>query len=76
MPAFAEKSDSLGAKLVTFYSQQAEGVPSHQALVVVLDPRTGSLQAVRSEQGLGRGDSRQGENFFLSAPDCGRCGHY
>ena len=52
MPAFAEKSDSLGAKLVTFYSQQAEGIPSHQAIVVVLDPRTGSLQAVRSEQGF------------------------
>jgi thiomorpholine-carboxylate dehydrogenase len=46
MPAFAEKSDSLGAKLVTFYSQQAEGVPSHQAIVVVLDPQTGSLQAI------------------------------
>ena len=52
MPAFAEKSDSLGAKLVTFYSQQAEGVPSHQAIVVVLDPQTGSLQAVCSEQCL------------------------
>ena len=46
MPAYIDKSDSLGAKLVTFYSQQVEGVPSHQAIVVVLDPQTGSLQAV------------------------------
>ena len=46
MPAYSSKSDSLGAKLVTFYSQQMEGIPSHQAIVVVLDPRTGSLQAV------------------------------
>ena len=48
MPAFSSQSDSLGAKLVTFYSQQVEGIPSHQAIVVVLDPRTGSLQAVSS----------------------------
>lgn len=50
MPAYSSKSDSLGAKLVTFYSQQVEGIPSHQAIVVVLDPRTGSLQAVRPQQ--------------------------
>ena len=46
MPAYSSRSDSLGAKLVTFYPQQIEGVPSHQAIVVVLDPRTGTLQAV------------------------------
>ena len=46
MPAYATQSDSLGAKLVTLYSQQVEGIPSHQGIVIVLDPRTGSLQAV------------------------------
>ncbi|CAI7994615.1 Ketimine reductase mu-crystallin [Geodia barretti] len=46
MPAYSSKSDSLGAKLVTFYPHQIEGVPSHQAIVIVLDPRTGTLQAI------------------------------
>lgn len=50
MPAFSQNSDSLGAKLVTFYPQQKEGIPSHQAIVVVLDPQTGSLLAVSEMQ--------------------------
>lgn len=31
---------------MTFYSHQIEGLPSHRAIVMVFDPRTGSLQAV------------------------------
>ena len=46
MPAFSRNSDSLGAKLVMFYMQQKEGIPSHQAIVVVLEPQTGTLLAV------------------------------
>ena len=48
MPAFSRLSNGLGAKLVTFYTGNAQrGIPSHQAIITVFDPATGTLQAVR-----------------------------
>ena len=49
MPAFSRLSGGLGAKLVTVYPHNAEkGIPSHQGIVTVFDPSTGTLQAVRT----------------------------
>jgi len=48
MPAYvADGSDSLGAKLVTFFLSNAKrGIPTHFATIVLLDPETGKLQAI------------------------------
>ena len=47
MPAFLEAGPVMGAKLVTVFHQNARsGRPTHQAVIVLLDALTGSLQAV------------------------------
>ncbi|XP_065826754.1 ketimine reductase mu-crystallin-like [Oscarella lobularis] len=49
MPAYSKESESssLGAKLVSFYSGNADlGLPTHTATIVLLDPRTGALLAI------------------------------
>ena len=47
MPAYCREANSLAAKLVTFYSGNADkGLPSHQAIVAVFQPSTGTLLAV------------------------------
>ncbi len=47
MPAYIEQPPSLGAKLVTIFSDNhARGLPSHLASIVLLDSDTGSLLAL------------------------------
>ncbi|XP_065416045.1 ketimine reductase mu-crystallin isoform X2 [Chrysemys picta bellii] len=47
MPAYSAKDDALTTKLVTFYEHKKDSsVPSHQAIVLLFDPRNGSLKAV------------------------------
>ncbi|XP_043379477.1 ketimine reductase mu-crystallin isoform X2 [Chelonia mydas] len=47
MPAYSAKDDALTTKLVTFYEHKKDSsVPSHQATVLLFDPRNGSLKAV------------------------------
>lgn len=47
MPAHIRTSDSLGAKLVTvFQGNHALGLPGHQAVILLFDANTGSLDAV------------------------------
>ena len=44
MPAFAREPAALGAKLVTVFGANIdEGLPSHLASIVLLDPETGAL---------------------------------
>lgn len=47
MPAYVPNPGSLGAKLVTVFSGNlAKQLPSHLATILLLDPETGSLQAL------------------------------
>jgi ornithine cyclodeaminase len=47
MPAALDAPAAVGAKLVTVYHRNHErGLPSHLATIVLLDPRTGALQAI------------------------------
>jgi ornithine cyclodeaminase len=47
MPAFSAADHALGAKLVTLFGGNTRtGLPTHLALVILLDERTGQLQAV------------------------------
>jgi ornithine cyclodeaminase/alanine dehydrogenase-like protein (mu-crystallin family) len=47
MPAWLEAGPAMGAKLVTVYhANGALGLPTHQAVVVLLDAETGALLAV------------------------------
>lgn len=47
MPAYSAVDDALTTKLVTFYEHKKDSsVPSHQATVLLFDPRNGSLKAV------------------------------
>lgn len=47
MPGFIEDPPALGAKLVTVYGgNAAQGLPSHLATIVLLDPATGELRAL------------------------------
>jgi ornithine cyclodeaminase len=47
MPAYVASPETLGAKLVTVYqSNAAQGLPTHLATIVLLEPRTGALQAI------------------------------
>ena len=47
MPAYSATDDALTTKLVTFYEHKKDSsVPSHQATVLLFDPRNGSLKAV------------------------------
>ena len=47
MPAYVGSPETLGAKLVTVYqSNAAQGLPTHLATIVLLEPGTGALQAV------------------------------
>ena len=56
MAAYSRLSNGLGAKLVTFYTDNAQrGIPSHQAIITVFDPATGTLQAVRRGDRILRG---------------------
>jgi ornithine cyclodeaminase len=47
MPACMSEPASLGTKLVTvFHGNDARGLPSHLATIVLHDPETGALQAI------------------------------
>jgi len=47
MPAYTESGPVMGAKLVTVYHENAHrALPTHQAVIVLLDAETGTLQAV------------------------------
>jgi ornithine cyclodeaminase/alanine dehydrogenase-like protein (mu-crystallin family) len=47
MPAFIPDPPALGTKLVSvFGTNKAEGLPTHLATIVLLDPRTGELLAL------------------------------
>jgi len=47
MPAYMPQPARLGAKLVTVFSgNEARGLPSHLATILLLDPDTGALQAI------------------------------
>ena len=47
MPAYVNQPPIIGAKLVTVFSTNVErGLDTHQALIVLLDPDTGTLQAL------------------------------
>jgi alanine dehydrogenase len=47
MPAYVPNSGSLGAKLVTVFADNpSKQLPSHLATILLLDPETGSLQAL------------------------------
>ncbi len=47
MPAYSRRSNALAVKLVTLYGRNAErGIPTHQGIINVFDPETGTLQAV------------------------------
>jgi ornithine cyclodeaminase len=47
MPAYLPQPARLGAKLVTVFSgNEARGLPSHLATILLLDPDTGALQAM------------------------------
>ncbi|XP_027526734.1 ketimine reductase mu-crystallin [Neopelma chrysocephalum] len=47
MPAYSAADDALTTKLVTFYEHLKDSsAPSHQATVLLFDPRNGSLKAV------------------------------
>jgi ornithine cyclodeaminase len=47
MPAYLPQPARLGAKLVTvFGGNEARGLPSHLATILLLDPDTGALQAI------------------------------
>uniref|UniRef100_A0A8C0G0A1 Ketimine reductase mu-crystallin n=1 Tax=Chelonoidis abingdonii TaxID=106734 RepID=A0A8C0G0A1_CHEAB len=49
MPAYSSKDDALTTKLVTFYEHKKDSsVPSHQATILLFDPRNGSLKTVSS----------------------------
>jgi alanine dehydrogenase len=47
MPAYVPSTSSLGAKLITvFESNRKRSLPTHFALVLLLDPETGALRAL------------------------------
>ncbi|XP_032297506.1 ketimine reductase mu-crystallin isoform X3 [Coturnix japonica] len=47
MPAYSAADDALSTKLVTFYEPRGDSAaPSHQATVLLFDPRCGALRAV------------------------------
>ena len=47
MPAYIPAPASMGAKLVTVFGENHhKGLPSHLATILLLDPDTGSLQAI------------------------------
>jgi len=47
MPAYMPQPARLGAKLVTvFGGNEARGLPSHLATIILLDPDTGALEAI------------------------------
>jgi alanine dehydrogenase len=47
MPAYVNEPPTMGAKVVTvFNSNTARGLHTHQALILLLDPDTGTLQAL------------------------------
>ena len=47
MPAYVPSPGTLGAKLVTVFSENpAKQLPSHLASILLLDPETGALQAL------------------------------
>ena len=51
MPAYCYSSNCLGTKVLTLYTDnQRKGIPNIQAIVVQMDPSTGSVIAVRTNK--------------------------
>jgi ornithine cyclodeaminase len=51
MPAYVRSPAALGAKLVTKFDHNAQfGLPSHLAIIALLDPKTGALTALLDGQ--------------------------
>jgi ornithine cyclodeaminase len=49
MPAYSRGANSLGTKLVTLFpDNDKKGIPSHLAIILLLNASTGQLQAVRN----------------------------
>jgi alanine dehydrogenase len=47
MPAYVDQPATMGAKIVTVFNSNIDrGLPSHLAMIVLLDPDTGALQAL------------------------------
>src|SRR5262245_37353115 len=47
MPAHIPSPAAMGAKLVTVYgSNPAKGLPSHLAIIILLSPETGAVEAI------------------------------
>jgi alanine dehydrogenase len=47
MPAYVRQPATMGAKIVTLFNSNAErGLHTHLAMIVLLDPETGALQAL------------------------------
>jgi alanine dehydrogenase len=47
MPAYVNQPQMMGAKIVTVFNTNADrGLHTHQAMIVLLDPDTGALQAL------------------------------
>lgn len=47
MPAYYSNGGCLATKLITLYgNNEVKGIPTHQGVVIQMDPTTGSLLAV------------------------------
>jgi alanine dehydrogenase len=47
MPAYVEEPPTMGAKIVTVFNSNVDrGLPTHLAMIVLLEPDTGALQAM------------------------------
>src|SRR5258708_31714506 len=73
MPAYISRPPALGTKLVSVYhSNAAVGLPTHLATIVLLDPRTGALQAGKDARYItgaraAAGSAASGEHFARPA---------
>lgn len=75
MPAYVERMNCLGAKLVTvFNGNHQRGLPSHLATILLLDPDTGALLAVMDGRYITEARTAAVSAVsarYLAAPDAG-----
>ena len=49
MPSYCNSANTLATKIITLYPYNGyKGIPTHQAIVILQDPLSGSLLAVES----------------------------